>query len=203
MLRAVKELEHFKLLSSEGDFCGRVRDIYFDDHSWRVTHLVAALSPREHGRKQVLLSPASLAAVTDENQSISLRLSASEIAGAPSASSVLPVCKQYGSLAFSSPGVGAPVRCDPHLRSARAVMICELSLNGEPAGKVTDLLLDLAAAEVRYLAGEQWIDGRRVLFHLLPADVTRISWASQSVHLKALQPVLLEPAPALAASHAA
>jgi sporulation protein YlmC with PRC-barrel domain len=196
VLRSVRELERFRLATADGKHCGRIKDVYFDDQSWTVQHLVVALDPRVHGQKQVLVNPAAIETIRDEDETILLSAHSDELARAPLATSVLPVCKQYASLALSSPGASAFGRAlvgsDPHLRSARAVTNYRLMVQGEFAGTLTDLLFAPHDAEIRYLAIEQVIERRRIGFHILPAAVERFTWASQRVLLKYLQPVEIE-----------
>lgn len=173
-----------------------MRDVYFDDRTWQLEQLVVALDPQWHGHKQVLISPMALDGFRDAEEVALLKLRSEDLAHARPAAAVLPVCKQYASLAMSSPGASHLgrnlVTADPHLRSARAVTNYRLQLNGEFAGMLADLLFDPEAREIRYLAVEQVIERRKVRFHILPSAVERFSWATQRVHLKHLQPVLLE-----------
>jgi hypothetical protein len=197
-------LENARLLTAGSKPCGRIRDVYFDDQSWQLKHLVAALDPRWHGPKQVLISPEMVDRYRGEDDAVLLALRLEDLQGAPPASSVLTVCKQYASLAMSSPGSGRLSRglTDPHLRSARATQLYTLQAHGECAGTLADFLFDPASREIRYLAVEQAIDGRQVRFIILPSAVERFSWATQRIHLKHLQPVVLEdpaaPLPAAA-----
>ena len=196
MLRSVKDLEKFRLATVDGKPAGRVKDLYFNDQTWTVRHLVVALDTRLHGQKQVLLSPEAVDTVRDEDETILLNIHSADLVQAPSHTSVLPVCKQYASLALSSPGASAFGRAltgaDPHLRSARAVANYRLNVMGEFAGTLSDLLFSPAAGwAIQYLAVEQVIDRRRIQFHILPAAVERFTWASQRVLLKYLQPVAL------------
>lgn len=183
-------------MTADSKPCGRVRDVYFDDQTWRLEHLVVALDPRWHGHKQILLPPSVLETFRDDDETILLDVNSHDLAQLPSAASVLPVCKQYASLALSSPGASllgrGLVGADPHLRSARAVMNYRLQLEGEFAGILADLLFDPAIGQIRCLVVEQVIDRRKLRFHLLPGAVERFSWATQRIHLKHLQPVVLE-----------
>jgi sporulation protein YlmC with PRC-barrel domain len=196
VLRSVKELEKFRLTADDGQLLGRIKDVYFDDQSWSVKHLVVALDPRVHGQKQVLLDPRALGIFREDEETILADVSARDLEQSPSANSVLPVCKQYASLALASPGASFLARgltsSDPHLRSARAVTHYRLMVQGEFAGTLSDFLVDTEELGIRYLAVEQVIDRRRIQFHVLPASVERFTWATQRIHLRYLQPVVLE-----------
>ena len=55
MLRNLKEMEHLTVAATDG-IVGRVRDFYFDDHSWVIRYLV--VETREKlPRRRVLISP--------------------------------------------------------------------------------------------------------------------------------------------------
>lgn len=204
-------MEKFTLIAANGERCGRIRDLYFDDLRWHVSHLVVTLDPRLRGPKQVLLAPAALESFRDQDETLVWKGSPDALAQAPSAQSVLTVCQQYASMALSSPGGSfrAPrlTGANPHLRSARAVMQYRLQFLGEFAGTLADLILDPSLSEVRYLAVEQTIDRRTVQFHIHSSAVERFTWTTQRVLLKFLEPVELDhgaapflPIPAFAAA---
>lgn len=200
MLRSVRDLEKWKVTCVEGTHCGRIKDIYFDDSTWKISHLLLSIEPRQFGSKQVLLAPEQVQTIWTDHGIISLALNASETETLPLASSVLPVCKQYATFAFASPGARMFARglvgADPNLRSARAVTNYRINVAGEFAGTLADFLFDDESWDVRYLAVEQIIDRRKLRFHVLPQSVERFTWATQRVFLREIQPVCLEPAEA-------
>ncbi len=199
MLRTVRDLERLRVVAADGVACGRVRDIYFDDHSWTIKHAVLTLDPRRFGRKQVLLRPEQ---VKFNAIGAQVNVNSFEVEALPLIASVLPVCRQYASLALTSPKASELIQSDPRLRSARAVAHYQLNVNGEFAGSLSDFLFDDEGWEIRYLAVEQRIEQKRIQFHLLPQSVERFTWATQRVLLRDLQPVELaaeEQVPAAAA----
>ena len=163
-----------RLVSADGQACGRIKDVYFDDQSWECRHFVAALDPRQFGQKQVLLAPATVFGVLD-NGALHLALQSHELAALPLASSVLPVCKQYASLALSSPGSSrleaSYIKADPNLRSARAVANYRITAAGEFAGTLVDFLMDPVSWSIRYIAVQEIIDRKKLLFHVLPKSL--------------------------------
>ncbi len=183
-------------MSADGLSCGRVKDIYFDDQNWQIRHLVAALEPRRFGKKQILLEPNQVQALDFETGAIQLGASSEAVAQFRPAVSVLPVCKQYASLAMASPGArtqgNGPLNgVDPHLRSTRTVITYRLDLAGEFAGMLADFIWNDETWEIRYLTVEQSFDRRKLQFHILPQSVERFTWSTQRVLLRALQPVEL------------
>ena len=187
------------MVGAERAHCGRIKDIFFDDSTWSITHLVLSIEPRQFGRKQVLLSPEALQKISPETGMIQLNVGASEVETLPLASSVLTVCKQYASFALASPGARylkkGVLEADPRLRSARSVTGHQVNAAKHAAGTLVDLIFDDVSWQVRYLAVEQLIDGRKIRFHLLPQSVERFTWSTQRVLLRYLQPVRLESEP--------
>lgn len=183
-------------MGTEGIPCGRIKDIYFEDNSWNVTHLLLSIEPRQFGQKQVLVAPERVHWALEGETIITLDHTSAEIESLPLASSVLPVCKQYASLALASPGALLHARgmvgSNPHLRSARAVMNYKINADGDFGGTLADLIIDGDAWQVRYLAVEQILQRQKLRFHILPQSVERFTWATQSVFLRELQPVRLD-----------
>jgi sporulation protein YlmC with PRC-barrel domain len=188
VLRPVRDLEKLRVVASDGVACGRVKDIYFDDHAWTIKHVVLGLEPRRFARKQVLLRPDQ---IQFNGIAALLKVSSVQILALPLASSVLPVCRQYASMALGSPRANDLVQSDPYLRSARAVAQYQLNESGEFAGTLSDFLFDDESWEIRFLAIEQVIEQKKLRFHVLPQSVERFTWATQRVLLRNLQPVEL------------
>lgn len=194
VLRRIRELDRAKLALWNGQRCGRIQDLYFNDESWKIEFLVVAIELRQFGRKLALVSPSQVAEVSKDGV-IQLNFGAEGLENLPLASSVLPVCKQYASLALGSPGSSFAIKglkADPHLRSAKAVFEYDVNIQGETAGKLADFLFDDECWEVRYLAVHERFEGKQLQFHLLPQSVERFTWATRRVVLRELQPVALE-----------
>jgi len=195
VLRPVRDLDKSRVIATDGVSCGRIKDIYFDDQSWAIKYLVLALEPRQFGHKQVLLTPEQIMLRPSLALPLQLNLASAELESLPFAGSVLPVCQQYASIAFASPGAALFLRnlssADPHLRSARVVAHYRINLAGEYAGNLADFLFDDEAWEIRYLAVEQILDGKKIHFHLLPHSVERFTWSTERIVLRHLQPVKL------------
>jgi hypothetical protein len=195
VLRSFRELEKFRARAVDGRACGRIRDIYFDDQTWAIRQLVVSIEPRQFGRKEVLVEPRDVFAVCDAE--VQLKTSWENLDAAPLATSILPVCKQYASMAFSSPGSSFLARgaagSDPYLRSAKAVTNYAINLGGKFAGVLANFIFDDLSWEIRYLGIEQRIEHKKLQFHIVPQAVERFTWATQRVLLRELQPVALEP----------
>jgi sporulation protein YlmC with PRC-barrel domain len=197
VLRSVRELEKFKVTGPGGSQCGRIKDIYFDDSSWQVTHLVLSMDRRQFGSKQVLVAPGMTGSISAEGI-IQLNLNAEQLDFLPLASSVAPVCKQYASFAYASPGArmfaSGMAETDPHLRSVNAVLNFRVNAAGEVGGTLADFMVDDEGWQIRYLVIEQLIERKKLRFHILPQTVERFTWATQRLSLRELQPVRLDGA---------
>jgi hypothetical protein len=199
VLKSVRDLEKLRVVAADGVPCGRIRDLYFDDHSWAIKHVVLALERRHFGCKQVLLRPEDIGF---NGTAAMVKLLGPELPDLPLANSVLPVCRQYATIALGSPRSGDLVQADPHLRSARAVLQYQMNIGGEFAGTLADFLFDDQTWTIRCLAIEQAIEQKKIHFHILPHSVERFTWATQRVLLRELQPVELaaeQEIPAVAA----
>jgi hypothetical protein len=155
---------------------------------WTIRHVVLALEPGRFGRKQVLLQSEQIAL---NGLAALLKLSGAELPSLPLAGSVLPVCRQYASIALGSPRSDRLIQADPHLRSARAVLQYQMNVAGQFAGTLADFIFDDESWAIRYLAVEQAVEQKKIQFHVLPQSVERFTWATQRVLLRDLQPVEL------------
>ncbi len=193
MLRSVRDLERIRVTSGEGVYCGRVKDVYFDDQSWAIKYLVAALDPRQFGQKEILLLSEQIKMIVGDGSELQLKDPFSGLGSLPLSSDAEPVCRQYAAMALSSPGARRRGRSaaghDPYLRSARTVFNYCISVAGEFGGTLTDFIFDGAKWQIRYLAIEQALEDRKIHFHVPTQSVERFTWATQRVLLRDLQPV--------------
>jgi hypothetical protein len=182
-------LGRYRVKTADGLPCGRIKDVYFDDCAWKVTHLVLSIEPSGTRRNEVLLQPSDVVEVSEEIAIIGLKVSAGELEELPLASSVRPVCGQYAAFAYASRGAGTVA--DPHLRSAKTVMHYRLNVSGEAGGNLADFLYEGEGWEIRFLGIEQKFEQKTMRFYVLPQAVERITWAAQKVVLRELKPVAL------------
>jgi hypothetical protein len=201
MLRSVKEFENARVRLLDGQGCGRVKDIYFDDQSWAVRFLKVSLDPIRFGHKQVLIT---LDQVRDFSpDGCELNLNETELAYCPLDSSYLPVCAQYASFSLSNPRHWKHKNTDPHLRSANAVRSYTLYAGTEVAGMAADFLIGVKEWKIQYITVEQLEQKQRVSFLIHPENIERISWSTQRIVAASLAPVLSEPGTASLVSAAA
>ena len=180
-------------MPAEEPCCGRIKDVYFNDRTWTITHLLLTIGTNRFAQKQVLASTDQVARISAEEGIVHFRLSSTEF---EPASSVLPVCKQYAALAFGSPGgrlMDEQLKTsNPNIRTAKAVIGYSMQANGKSCGRLEDLIFDEESFEIRYLAIGQLVAGKKLQFHIVPQSVERFTWATQRVVLRDLQPVCLE-----------
>ena len=180
-------------MTAEGSCCGRIKDVYFNDRTWKITHLLLTVGVNRLAQKQVLASSDQVASVSAEEGIVHLRLNSAEF---EPASSVLPVCKQYAALALGSPGArllrDQLKTSNPNMRTAKAVIGYSMQADGQFCGRLEDLIFDEESLEIRFLTIGQSIAGKKVRFHIVPQSVERFTWATQRVVLRELQPVCLD-----------
>lgn len=93
MLRSVKALQKCSVRAADGEV-GNVRDFYFDDEMWTIRYLVvdgAALARR----RNVLISPMSIARVDFSERALSLSVSCRQVADSPDVDLHKPVSRQH------------------------------------------------------------------------------------------------------------
>jgi uncharacterized protein YrrD len=110
----------FRIRAVDGDI-GKVSDWYFDDQSWAVRYLVVDTGAWLPGRL-VLLAPAVVAAIDDEEKAVEVGLTREQIEQSPPAETDEPVSRQhevalhrhYGWPVYWSPapGLGGPTPLD-------------------------------------------------------------------------------------------
>ncbi|MHA3772155.1 PRC-barrel domain containing protein [Verrucomicrobiota bacterium sgz303538] len=93
MLRPFNSLSDFKLAASDGEF-GKLREVYFDDHSWMVRYLVVDTGGWWTGH-DVLIAPRSLGEVNDHNRTLVVNLSQEQIRNSPPVSDDRPISRQF------------------------------------------------------------------------------------------------------------
>lgn len=92
MLRRASSLNGFTIGATDGDI-GSVVDLYFDDQSWTVRHLVADTGRWLTGR-QVLISPMSFRGIDWQNSRIEVNLTKGQIENSPSIETDKPISRQ-------------------------------------------------------------------------------------------------------------
>jgi len=93
MLLSMKSLRGYNILASDGEV-GKVRDLLFDDHAWRLRYLVADIGHWLPGR-QVLISPTALREPDWASHEFPVALTRDEIEKSPPLSSDEPISRRH------------------------------------------------------------------------------------------------------------
>lgn len=157
---------------------GQLRDLYFDDRSWEVRHLVSDPADR-YSVRQLLISPNLVNLGGRALQSeLFFKRNREFFLKQPSGSSARPVCQQYA--LRNSTGQ----KLDPHLRSCKTVQGYQLLGSNGSMGCLDDFLIDAETWTLRYLVGRVETEGRVHTFRFSPETVGSISWAGGAVRLR-------------------
>jgi uncharacterized protein YrrD len=211
MLRRVKDLQEYTIGARDGDI-GKIDDVYFDDQSWTVRHLVVDTGGWLTGRR-VLIPPRAVQDVEPEGQRLVTSLTRKQVEDSPGLDTARPVSRQYeqalygyygypfywtgpylwGPIAYPTappPGSyeaerrgGDEPSGDTSLRSARDVSGHGIQATDGELGHVEDFLVDQQAWAIRYLI----VDPRNWWpgHHVLVATewITAVHWNDLTVEV--------------------
>lgn len=179
VLQSVKNLYGYRVGAADG-LAGGVVDFYFNDQDWSVRHIVTSQHPtRLH--KAALLCPASVLRIDNDESVLHVSISRGDCENLPSATTVLPVCRQY--ITRSATPAGSFATADPHLRSALAVTGYEINDSEQHLGVIQDFLIDRGTWAIAFLVGRRF--GMQEREFLVPASaVAQISFASRRVAIR-------------------
>jgi sporulation protein YlmC with PRC-barrel domain len=210
MLRRLRDLEHWAVLSREGDDLGTIQDFYFDEERWTVRYVVVKTGRWLTGRV-VLLSPMSLDHVQWDQSLVVFALTREQIQSAPDADLAMPVSRRWEAayaghyaLPYYWTGVGVwenwatpsearlavrepspdPSGLDAErARSIRAVTGYHLHAVDGEIGHIDDFVVDDRTWTIRYLLIDtsNRIGGRAVL--IPPQRAWQIEWPKQLLHV--------------------
>ena len=116
MLHQAKTLNGYNYLRSLDGDIGEVKELYFDDHHWTISYLVADTGNWLPGR-QVLISPYALVAVNNKKEYITVNLTKQQIEDSPSLDTHKPVSRQFEEAYYGYygwPGYGVPYMWGPY-----------------------------------------------------------------------------------------
>jgi uncharacterized protein YrrD len=208
MLLQAKNLDGYKLGARDGDI-GKVKEFYFDDHSWAVRYLVAETGDWLTDRR-VLISPYALDPANKLDKVIPVDLTKAQIENSPSLETDKPVSRQFemqyypyygwpaywggpymwGSAAFPNRRQGGWSQVapqteteDPHLRSTKDVTGHTIQAKDGDIGHVEDFVVDDETWIIRYLIVDtrNWLPGKKVL--ISTRWIKRISWEESKVFI--------------------
>lgn len=95
MLNSLKSLNNYQLDTLDTDSeMGKVKDVYFDDHFWKMRYLVVETGSWLNKRK-VLISTHAIDAIDRKKELIIINLTKSQIENSPPLDTEKPVSRQY------------------------------------------------------------------------------------------------------------
>lgn len=203
MLLAFSAIKNYSLGAIDGGI-GRVKELYFDDHTWHVRYLVLDTGGWLSGRR-VLIAPRLLGVVDGVKSHISVNLMRRQVEQSPPIESDKPLSRQYeeawhqhyrlqgywlgpealalGAMpaAPSAPEAEHQMPAgDPHLRSTGEVLGYAIHARDGDLGKLDDLVLDSEDWRIRYISiSQSFWTGKRVV--LSPEWIEEISWDERHV----------------------
>jgi uncharacterized protein YrrD len=208
-VRALRDVQGYRVEGQDGELLGEVRDAYFDDHSWTVRYLLIADAGRE--LPPVFLSPHSLRRIDRRQRAIIAALTPAELRASPeiaprpaiSRAAEIGLLKYYGfpyywsgrhrwgDDVYPQPLAIAPAANEPggeagpeaHLRSVRDFRHYTIHATDGEIGHVDDVLIEPRSWAVGYIVVDtrRWWPGARIL--LAPEWVNYVSWVERSVHV--------------------
>ena len=204
-LRKLSDLINYGFMATDGEI-GHFKQIYFDDLHWQVRYLVLQTGNWLMGR-QVLLVPAAINKIDDNNKRIHVDISCEQIEKSPPVDSQQPVSQHYQQQYYSYygwepywttdplfleippvPPLITPEQAqkpdNPHLRSSEEVTGYKLETMDGPVGHIEDLIVDNQTWAVRYLEIDtrNLLPGRHVL--MSPAWVEQVDWAKRHFEIE-------------------
>jgi hypothetical protein len=191
VLLSVKKLCRQTVHARDGDL-GRLRAIYFDDHSWAVRHVVVGVGGWLTYQR-VLIAPSCIDVREDMPPKVRTSLTTAQALEKPAVATDPSVSDQRGLALYryygfpydwSGPGRHEQPRWgNPHCRSTRKLIGYYVhTLDGE-IGHIDDFLLDIGSWTIPYVVIEtrNWFPGTRVL--LFSGWISWVSWAETAIHV--------------------
>jgi uncharacterized protein YrrD len=93
MIYRLEQLIGLRIEASDGEI-GKIKDIYFDDHSWAVRYLVVEAGAWFTDRK-VLISPISVSGIDWDHSAVRVSLSRQQVRTSPPIETDKPVSRQH------------------------------------------------------------------------------------------------------------
>jgi uncharacterized protein YrrD len=212
MKRSMKSFIDYAIGATDGEI-GKVKEVYFDDHTWTIRYLIVETGSWLNGRK-VLISPVALLTTDWKNKTFPVNLTKEQIKNSPDIDTELPVSRQeeiklYEHYSWGSYwgggnfGLGVPVSMydviidedkkntgkeiegDPHLRSSHKVTGYSIKATDGRIGEIEDFIIDDGAWKINFLVVDtgHWFPGKKVL--ISPEWIKEIDWLTSSVIINA------------------
>jgi len=201
-------MQGHQLKTTDNEQLGTLRDFYFDDHDWIIRYLVVDMTP---SNRLVLLSPEAVESFHGTDETLTVNLTAGQIASSPDIDLENSISSQqeaelrsyYGWPALASRGAlltGYSLLPPPpavvesgettsleeennHLQDAQRVLKYAVQARDGATGHVDDFLIDDESWTLQYIVVDtgNWLSGKKVL--VSPSYVYQIDWAEAIVHV--------------------
>jgi sporulation protein YlmC with PRC-barrel domain len=93
MVYRLRQLLGLHIKASDGEV-GKIKDVYFDDHSWTARYLVVETGAFL-AHRQVLLSPIAVSAIDWDNSVVHVKLDIAQVKASPPIDTDKPVSRQH------------------------------------------------------------------------------------------------------------
>jgi uncharacterized protein YrrD len=207
MVYRLRQLVGLHIKAADGEI-GKIKDVYFDDHSWTVRYLVVETGGF-FANREVLLSPVAVSAIDWDGSTVHVKLNRAQVKASPPIDTDKPVSRQHETDYFdyygypyywtdpalfhlaanlvspngarTASGIGSEFPFNPRLRSAKEVTGYRLETTAEPMGHVEDFLVDSITWAIRYLVVDtrHWLPGKHVV--IPPAWIKAVKWDDNTV----------------------
>ena len=173
MLRTSSELIRYDAEATDGRI-GSVKDLLFDDQSWKIRFLVIDTGGFLIHHK-VLVDPCNVSDLKFPEETVLFNLGKDDIESSPGLWTSPPVSQQSGQELSPAETI------DPHLRSSNEVCSYSISASDGEMGKLHGLIIETSTWTVRYLIVDtgEWLMGKLVL--LPPHVIQSIDWANNTM----------------------
>jgi len=202
MLQLVSTLIGYEVESSDGSI-GTVRDILFDDVTWKMRWL--AIDTGDWiTRRHVLIHPSAIGLVDKGGKFLQVKIARNLINGAPALKKDQAVTMQFEASLYAyfdvepewnstifgeraAPEASASHDCDPHLCSFKATHGFHNEARDGSIGHMDDVVIETLDWLIHYLVvtTANWGTGARVL--ISPYAVEHISAAEKNIRLNLTQ----------------
>src|SRR5919108_2970341 len=211
MLRRVKDLQRYTIAARDGDI-GTIDDVYFDDQSWTIRHLVVETGTWLTGRR-VLIPPRAIQGIEPMAERVITNLTKQQVQDSPGVDTDRPVSRHYERslyeyygypLYWGGPYLWGPIPYpaapppgsyaaegrraeepagDVHLRSARDVSGHAIQATDGELGHVEDYLIDEHEWAIRYLIVDPQNWWPGHFVLISPEWITAVHWNDSTVQV--------------------
>ena len=211
MLRRLSHIRNCTLAATDGEL-GKVKDVYFDDYTWRARYIVVDTAAWLTGRR-VVIPPSTVTGLDPASGRLSVALTMEQVEQSPGVDGSDGISRRdeeewhrhFGLSGYwGAPQVNVPVAEEasaPAPRAASAPPEALLwssseitdyavhSLDGD-VGRIQDFLIDDAGWQFRYLVVlRSWLAGTETL--LAPRQVAGMSLEDMKVYIAVTRDALL------------